>query len=84
MDNDTTEAEFRASVAAITKDLTDLVSSAGSAYQDEIAQFQASLKTIGDEISSGNNSPEALAKAVGDLEDAADTLATQVSCPSSS
>jgi hypothetical protein len=85
MDNDHTVAEFRASVTAISTDLADLISSAGSAYQDEIAQFEASLKEFGNQlgsIGSGNSSPEAMGKAVGDLEDAADTLAASITCPS--
>lgn len=91
MKEDNTAQEYKASLTAISQDLKDLVTVADDTYSDDLATFQAALNKFGDEVTSigsGNqgalNTLEDLGRAAADLGDAAQTLAEQIPCPSSS
>lgn len=91
MQEDNTAQEYKDSLSAISQDLKDLVDVADDAYSDDIATFQAALNKFGDQVKSIGNGDqgvlqtlEDLGKAAGELGDAAQTLADQIPCPSSS
>ena len=91
MKEDNTVQEYKASLTAISQDLKDLVTVADDAYSDDLATFQAALNTFADQVKSIGSSDqgvlkslEDLGQAAGDLGDAAQTLAEQIPCPSSS
>ena len=90
MKEDNTAQQYKASLTAISQDLKDLVTVADDAYSDDLATFQAALKTFADQVKSIGSSDqgalktlEDLGQAAGDLGDAGQTLAEQIPCPSS-
>lgn len=91
MQEDNTAQEYKDSLSAISQDLKDLVDVADNAYSDDIATFQAALNKFGDQVAKVGNGDqgvlqtlEDLGTAAGELGDAAQTLADQIPCPSSS
>lgn len=91
MDNDNTAQDYKDSLTAVSQDLKDLVDVADDAYSDDVANFQAALNKFGDQVAQIGNGDqgvlqtlEDLGRAAGVLGDAAQTLADQIPCPSSS
>ena len=91
MKEDNTALEYKASLTAIGQDLKDLMTSAGDAYSDDLATFQTALNTFADQVKSigsgdqgAGKSLENIGQAAVDLGNAAQTLAEQIPCPSSS
>ncbi len=86
--DDSTAAEYKTDLTAITTDFQQFADVAKTSYGEDVDAFQTALTAFTDQLKSLGNGQGALqalqdiGKAAGDLEDAMKTLGEQISCSS--
>ena len=90
MQDDSTVAEFHASLDAVTKDFTDVKAAAQAAYSGDVKDVETALNAFTDQLEKLGNGQgamkqlEDLGTAAGNVSDAVAALIADVPCPSSS